>query len=218
MDNFGIVDLRSNGIDIEILGLTVAEIKIPSDYVPYTFAPILGMHRLITGDQLANGMIVVIADRAVRANPNVLSPEHPDRKKGFVPSEYDRARVEESARWALVTDLRQDGALISFTAIYSDGTMRDRRYDKSYKWAALEKNEVRFVCEICGEAHSSTEEDAAKIPSEDAVLDIFGRAVKNMGVLLGINVDFSVEDVVTESEATLLGILNGDSDDTDTDQ
>lgn len=116
------------------------------------------MHELVTGDHLMEGMIVVVEDKMIRRNPNVLSPEYPDRARGFVPSEYDRASVEEQSRWALVTDLDKRGEIIKFTAIYSDGTMRSRSYNKSIKWAALKEFEMLPVCPDCGVTHQPGEE------------------------------------------------------------
>lgn len=153
MSNFGIVDLHSNNIHIELGGVTIGKIKIPSDYVPYTFAPILGTHQLLTGDKLLNGLIVVVEDHMFRRNPDVLSPEYPDRKNGFVPSSYDRTSVEEQSRWALVTNLTQEGPLTKFTAIYSDGAMRTRTYNRSIKWAVLNEFEMLPVCDNCGQVH-----------------------------------------------------------------
>lgn len=158
MANAGIIDLHGNNIDIKLGGIQIGKIKVPSDYVPYTFAPILGVHELVTGDHLMEGMIVVVEDKMIRRNPNVLSPEYPDRARGFVPSEYDRASVEEQSRWALVTDLDKRGEIIKFTAIYSDGTMRSRSYNKSIKWAALKEFEMLPVCPDCGVTHQLDEE------------------------------------------------------------
>lgn len=153
MTNTGIVDLFGNNIVIQLGEETIGQIKVPSDYVAHTFAPILGVHELITGDRLVNGLIVVVEDNMFRRNPNVLSPEYPDRKNGFVPSEYDRASVEEQSRWALVTDLDKSGQIIKFTAIYSDGTMRSRTYNKSIKWAVLKEFEMLPVCRDCNTVH-----------------------------------------------------------------
>lgn len=153
MTGTNVIDLQAHGIHVELGGLVFGKIAIPYDYVPYTFAPILGQHKLIHGGLLQNGMIVVVEDNMFRRNPDVLSPDYPDRKNGFVPSSYDRAAIEEQSRWALVTDLQNDGNLISFTAIYSDGTMRSRQYNKSIKWAVLEQFDMLPVCPECGKAH-----------------------------------------------------------------
>lgn len=164
MNSVGIVDLIGNGIRLEVADRVIAKVKIPSEYIAYTFAPILGTHHMITGDLLRNGFVVAIAERTMRENPNVLSPEHPDRKNGFVPNEYNRARVEETSRWALVTDLTQDGDVVKFTAIYADGTMRARSYHKDHKWAVLRTIEMSPTCYFCGEVHD--QETEKKLPEE----------------------------------------------------
>lgn len=176
MTNTGIIDLHGNNINLELGGIQIGMIKVPSDYVPYTFAPILGVHELITGDHLMNGMIVVVEDTVFRRNPDVLSPEYPDRKNGFMPSSYDRASVEEQSRWALVTDLDKSGEIIKFTAIYSDGTMRSRSYDKSIKWAALKEFEMLPVCPECGVTHHPGEERIPDIDTmtRDVTSQLFG--------------------------------------------
>lgn len=181
MTNFGIIDLYSNGINIEIDGITVGEIKIPSDFVPLGFAPILGTHELLTGDKLVNGMMVVVD--FMRGNPTTISPENPDRKDGYIPNEYDRARIMETARWALVTDLEIHGEIVKFTAIYSDGTMRDRSYNKSIKWAVLKEFEITSAfCDRCGLRHDKSNPDAAE--NNETVDDIFGGLLETIGTIL----------------------------------
>lgn len=149
--NFGILDLHANKINIELGGVTIGKIKIPSDYVPKDFAPVLGTHYLVTGDKLLNGLIVLLEDSMMRPDPETSS-------------DYERRRVEENSRWALVTDLRiiqrdsQSGPLVKFTAIYADGTMRDRTYAASYKWSVLKEFDMLPVCENCGTTHELEEE------------------------------------------------------------
>lgn len=137
MTNVGVVELCKNGVIFVIDGHQVGSVEIPSDYVPITFNPVLGHHALISGDQLQDGFIVVLSDISMRHDPDSLSPENPDRKRGFIPTATVRENVQRTARWALVTNLEKRGDLISFTAIYSDGTMRDRTYNRAYKWAVL---------------------------------------------------------------------------------
>lgn len=149
MTNFGILDLQANNINIELGGVTIGKIKVPSDYVPRSFAPVLGTHHLITGDKLTNGLIVLLEDTLVRRD---VSSDLSNL------SEYELDRLNETARWALVTDLKvrdrgPDGPLVSFTAIYADGTMRDRTYAGSYKWAVLKEFQMLPVCDSCGEVH-----------------------------------------------------------------
>ena len=218
--NTGTIDLLGNNIDLEIDGVRVANIDVPSDYVAHTFAPILGTHHLLTGDKLKNGMIVVLGDRSSRENPNVLSPENPDRARGFVPSEYDRARVEETSRWALVTDLKivsngPDSRISKFTAIYSDGTMRDRTYNVSYKWAVLKDFDAGVLCPNCGEVHRTDEgvvSSASEFPEFlSAALDmVLGGLTGNFldRIIAGLNEEED-EDAHPDTEAR----QPGESDD-----
>lgn len=150
-NNFGILDLRANNINIELGGVTIGKIKIPSDYVTHDFVPVLGEHYLIAGDKLQNGFVVLIESTSMR-------PEFAESTGDDSYSKYNRNRIEENSRWALVTDLEvvqrgEGGPLVHFTAIYADGTMRDRTYASSYKWSVLRQVELLPVCENCGEVH-----------------------------------------------------------------
>lgn len=177
MTNTGILHLHTNGIHIELGGRAISQIKIPSDFVAYTFAPILGTHLLLTGDMLVNGMVVVLEDHMMRGNPNDLSPESDKRQHGYTPSEYDRRKIEEGARWALVTDVRvksngSDSQIVKFTAIYSDGTMRDRTYNVDYKWAVLTSVEALPLCS-CGRDHSEEEDIDIDQMTRDVTSQLF---------------------------------------------
>lgn len=216
MTSVSTVNLIDNGIYIDIDGNTIGTIDIPSDFVPHTFAPILGTHLMLTGDKLKNGMIVVLADNVIRENPNRISPENPDRKLGFVPSEYDRAGVEETARWALVTDVKivsngPDSRLLRFTAIYSDGTMCDRKYDVSYKWAVLKEFNMRPACPNCGSVH---EEQPASSSLPDFLTAAFDVILGNLTgsfldqIITGLE-DEEDEDAHPDNEAR----QPGESDD-----
>jgi hypothetical protein len=204
--NTSIVELHKHGYRIVLGGREVAALKVPSDYVPLTFAPILGHHQLITGDLLVEGLIVVIEDSTVRGNPNDLSPENPERARGFVPSEYDRARLEENARWAIVTNPQRDGSIITFDAIYSDGTIRTRRYNKSYRWVVLSQFEMLEVCSECGTAHLPEEQphvdESTTEPSSFAdILDtIFGGVFAEDGVKNDIATSF-LEGILENQES-----------------
>jgi hypothetical protein len=142
------VELYKNGINLEIGGYQMDAVNIPSGYVPISFAPILGQHALVSGDRLRDGLMVVLGDYTMREDPELLSLEHPDRKRGYRPTEHDRRKVLELSRWALVTDFEIDGDTVSFTAIYADGTMRPRRYNRSFKWAVLLEYEFEVRLEI----------------------------------------------------------------------
>lgn len=160
-----ILNLLENEIDVKINGQRIVQIEIPSGYVPISFMPLIDKHFVKTGDRLRDGMIVLLADTGFRDNPERLSPEYPSRARGFRPSDYDRQRVQETARWALVTDYRLDGSVVSFTAVYADGTMATRGgYNKSIKWIIqkefrmITEDQLGDVCEECGEKHPEVSE------------------------------------------------------------
>lgn len=149
MTNVSTVNLIDNGISIDINGTTVGTIDIPSDYVPRTFAPVLGTHLLVTGDKLKEGMIVLLEDSLHRRD----LPEN-----GRELSSYEQESLDESSRWAVVTDLRTsangpDSRIVKFTAIYADGTMRDRTYNVSFKWSVLREFRAVPACPNCGSVH-----------------------------------------------------------------
>jgi hypothetical protein len=172
------VELFNNGVIVDHPvhpDVAVGTIEIPSDLVPITFAPILGQHHMLKGSELQNGMVVLV--EGMRGNPSSLSPEYPDRKNGYVPSEYDRQRIEETARWCMVTDLEIRGELSIFTGVYSDGTMRRRTYNaEGYSWAVIVESPVTWVHKTCGQTIGD-HESGSDIPfpgAEAALTDLLG--------------------------------------------
>jgi len=84
---------------------------------------------LIRGDELQDGMIVLIEE--MREDPSRLlhDEEHP----------YVLKRIRETARWCTVTKLRfvpypDAGQLVEFIGVYADGTKASRRYNESWFW------------------------------------------------------------------------------------
>lgn len=89
------------------------------------------------GTQLRDGMIVLLEDSTLRSDPDALL------------SKYDEERMREVNRWCTVSELTvrrrfdrnemgdvidEASPLISFIAIYADGTKKKRTYDASYAW------------------------------------------------------------------------------------
>lgn len=184
------VDLYSSGVFLEIDGIQVGKIDLPSGYVPYHFMPLIDKHTVISGDKLVNGMIVLVEAKH-RENPESLEPEYRVRNPNFRPSGYDRRRVQETARWALVTDFHQQGQIITFTAIYADGTMAERGgYNQSIRWTLLREFTFEGVphagaCAICGEPHD--EEAARTVADNDAdqmFYDVMDSGANLIGALL----------------------------------
>lgn len=89
---------------------------------------------LADGEDLRDGMIVMIEAPTVRENPAVPS-------RSAVGSEYALARLKEANRWCEVTNLKYVGfdgpdtsRQVQFIGVYADGTKRQRRYAISYAW------------------------------------------------------------------------------------
>ena len=78
---------------------------------------------LISGDQLQNGLVVLIEDSMVREDP-----ERADT------SAYSMKRLRENNQWCRVTSLRLHGDLVSFIGVYEDGVKRPRTFNQSYYW------------------------------------------------------------------------------------
>jgi hypothetical protein len=137
-----VVELAANDIHINIGGGRVAAMRIPSGYVSHTFNPLIEEHQIVTGDQLRNGFIVLLADSTFRENPEkIMPPIAADI------SSHERNRIAESSRWAIVTNLQSSPRtpnIITFDGIYADGTAIPRMYNNTIKWAVLREMDVQF--------------------------------------------------------------------------
>ena len=165
MTNVKTINLIDNGIYIEIDGDTVGTIDIPSDYVPRSFAPVLGTHLLLTGDKLKEGMLVLLEDSIFRRDIP---------KEGEEISSYEQKKLDEGSRWAVVTDLRVnqngvDRSFVKFTAIYADGTMRERTYNISYKWSVLREFKIVPACPNCGSVHPNESNESNELDESNEV-------------------------------------------------
>lgn len=142
MEELKAVDLSE--FNVEIAGKKVEGVLIPSGYIYENWMPLVADHILLGGDQLFNGAVVVLAERTYRDNPERLEPAYRVQNPGWAgPSGYDRAKVAETSRWCVVTGLRQVGEITHFNALYSDGTILPRSYNKSIKWAAMKRVEAK---------------------------------------------------------------------------
>jgi hypothetical protein len=138
-----VVELAANEIELNICGQRVAAMRVPSGYVPLTFNPLIEEHQVVTGDQLRNGFIVLLADSNYRENPDRIVPAVVGSNNV---SPQERNRVAETSRWAIVTNLksRPRTNLITFDGIYADGTAIPRIYNETIKWAVLKEMDVQF--------------------------------------------------------------------------
>ena len=195
-----IVDLRANDIYVEIAGRQLAQIKIPSGYVPYSFMPTIEDHVILTGDKLVDGQIVLLEQTTLRANPEVLSPEYPSRKDGFRPSEYDRRWVQETARWAVVTDSRiEEDDILHFTAVYADGTAATRTYHESIEWIVLREVEANEAGYSLMDDLTNAMAEFLQIPKELIVGDTEIRSDDEQTLPFQSNITFQGEEAVEET-------------------
>lgn len=109
------------------------DVTIPSAFVPFTYLNDPETEDLVYGEELRDGMVVLVEDTIIRANPDHLETR----------SSYDRNRILETARWCKVTKLRftplydqhgVSGKLVKFIAVYADGTQMSRKYNTEYSW------------------------------------------------------------------------------------
>ena len=97
---------------------------IPAGYKPITYLMDAETEDLIYGEELRDGMVVVIAD-------TILSPD-PDSGRELHP--YEQRRLLECARWCRVERMRREGHVVSFIGVYADGSKFPRSYAASYTW------------------------------------------------------------------------------------
>lgn len=109
--------------------------NIPEEFVPLNFKMDPINHKVVYGDLLENGMIVVLEEPSVKRDPK----NRPQDGSNDTPlwSVYDEQAYLRESRWCLVESLRRRGDIIQFIGIYSDGTQASRQYNESYCWYVL---------------------------------------------------------------------------------
>ena len=100
------------------------DVHVPECFVPVAYLTDPDTEYLVWGDELQDGMVVVVEGE-------LLSRENPDN---IDRDPYTRGRVLESARWCRVTKLRRSGDLVRFIGVYSDGSQAARCYNTQYAW------------------------------------------------------------------------------------
>lgn len=94
-----------------------------SIYISRNYIPNSEFERTIYGNALQNGMIVVIADAILRANPE------------YKETEYDRYKTEVNNRWCEVSQVRKTPQHVHFIGLYADGSEIPRgAYSVDYAW------------------------------------------------------------------------------------
>ncbi len=113
-------------IRVETLGVTMDQqsCTVPVAFVPLNYLNDPETEDLIFGDQLVEGMVVLIEGTLSRANPDHYQTTNP----------YDQHRIQETARWCRVITLRRERDIITFIGEYGDGTKLKRSYNYCFTW------------------------------------------------------------------------------------
>jgi hypothetical protein len=104
-------------------------VTIPSAFVPLAYLNDPETEELVYGDALRDGMVVLLEETILRANPDNL-----ETRNG-----YEYLRILETARWCMVTNVRfspaeRSGRIVKFIGVYADGTKSSRSYHTDYTW------------------------------------------------------------------------------------
>lgn len=100
--------------------------EIPKHLVPITYEASIAEDKLVMGESLENGMVVLLAYAYDRTDPIMLLTE----------SDVYLTQVAETSRWCRVTDIVRDGDLVSFIGEYADGSKFVRTRHKNFMWIA----------------------------------------------------------------------------------
>lgn len=92
------------------------------EFAPIEYVAHSNTDTILYGDELENGMRVLIEDTLFRGDP---------ANAGSVTNSQER--VNETAAWCTVTKFKF-GGVIRFVGLYDDGTMRVRQYARSIAW------------------------------------------------------------------------------------
>lgn len=111
---------------VETLGVAMDQqsCAIPVAFVPLNYLNDPDTEDLIFGDQLVEGMIVLVEGAFVRADPDRYQTDYPSVQH----------RIQETARWCRVVNIRRDQDIVTFIAEYGDGTKSKRSYNASIAW------------------------------------------------------------------------------------
>ncbi len=97
---------------------------IPSAFVPLYYMNDPETEDLIFGDMLKEGMVVLLEDTVLRPDPDYYQTS----------SAQAQVRIQETARWGRIVDLRRTNDIVTFICEYSDGSKRRRSYNISFTW------------------------------------------------------------------------------------
>ena len=99
------------------------ECNIPVAFVPLNFTNDPETEDLIFGDELTEGMVVLLGGMT-RFNPDNYESA----------SQYEKNRILETARWCRVVSIRREGSVTVFIGVYGDGTKHKRSHKNSFAW------------------------------------------------------------------------------------
>lgn len=98
--------------------------SIPSAFVPLQYMNDPETEDLIFGDRLKSGMVVLLEDTLLRADPDRYGTS----------DTHDQIRIQETARWCRIVDIRYSGNMVTMICEYNDGSKRLRSYNISFAW------------------------------------------------------------------------------------
>lgn len=113
----------------EITEQTMDLLTIPAQHVRQGYSANVNVETILWGDELVEGMVVLIADPTFRENEERIN----------IASDYElsyiRPRYDEQNRWCRVSKIRARNDVMSFVGLYADGTQRTRTYNVVHAWA-----------------------------------------------------------------------------------
>lgn len=121
--------MTENTENLEITAESMALLQIPSEHVGRSEPANLFTEMVLYGDQIKDGMIVLIADFMFRESEIRVATIESAQER-----EYSVPRYDEHNRWCRVTNLREHNDQIHFVGVYGDGTMRTRSYNRCHMW------------------------------------------------------------------------------------
>lgn len=110
---------------------TPSSIVIPDGFAPRVYLLDPDTEDLIFGDQLTEGMVVLLEDSLLRHDADDIQSQAP----------ITRAKTLETARWCRVDAVRRNGHIVAFIGEYADGSKLRRSYANHYAWF-VKKNSI----------------------------------------------------------------------------
>lgn len=112
--------------------------KIPYGIVRRGFEMNPDTDVILRGEELQEGMIILLEEALMRENPSYHLDSNP-----HICDDYRCPRIKETSQWCMVTNLKRRGDITSFVGIYADDVHRSRTYNESFFW--LVKKEYVLV-------------------------------------------------------------------------